>query len=475
MTNKEILLKEDNLCFVISPIGDSGTPTRSRSDLVLNQIIEPAAKRVGLQVLRSDTDRRPGLITSQIIRHLLNAKVVVADLTDHNANVFYELALRHAFRKPVIQLILKGQPIPFDAHGLRTIEYLLPADASSPEKISGILKTIQEAQDEVAEQIRAAISPDFEVESTVTIAAKLEDLTRSKTPESPSLQIMETILEQIGSLTKLINNMSKAVCKPEDLKDAVPPLIQNQIEKILKEYSDEVAVVKSVRQAGLRDIFKRRAVALQTFSTALDEETESIMVIGSSLKGLLQREEYKLVADKLNFKNNYIQVRFLLTHPIIADLRAKQEGRAPGEIGREIITSLKILKDWNIKSTNVKLYLGTPTCFAIKTNRSMLIDPYPYMSTSYDSPCFIFDRSFGGDPTHLGYFYDEFSSRHFGAWETELSVSISNYDQAISLFTNHLRNLGSGSEILLNHNLTNSLLPCNNINELLQKAKVVAK
>jgi hypothetical protein len=48
--------------------------------------------------------------------------MVVADLTDHNANVFYELAIRHAIRKPVVQLIELGQSIPFDVSPVRTIK-----------------------------------------------------------------------------------------------------------------------------------------------------------------------------------------------------------------------------------------------------------------------------------------------------------------------------------------------------------------
>jgi hypothetical protein len=440
--------KDEELCFVISPIGPGASNIRARSDFVLEEIIEPAAKDNGLKIMRSDADQRPGLITSQIIRHLLNAKMVVADLTDQNANVFYELALRHAFRRPVVQMILKGQAIPFDTHGLRTIEYALPDDASTPEKLREAFQIIEKARNDVSQQISAALSPNYEVESTVTLAARLEELTRSKTPESQTTQIMETILEQISSLNKSFQNMKSLVFRSEDVRDAVPALIQNQIESLFQAYSDEIGLTKLVRQAGLKGIFKRRAVALQMFASALDEEVESIMIIGSSLKGLLQRPEYKVYAEKLKFKNQYVQIRFLLTHPIIADLRAKQEGRAPGEIGRDIIRTLKVLDSWGVDPSNVRLYLGTPTCFGIKTSRYMLLNPYPFMSIGFDSPCFVFEHFAGGGPEYAGYFYDEFSSRHFGAWETELSVPITNFDHAISSiqqniddYSNDLNNL----------------------------------
>jgi len=59
--------------------------------------------------------------------------LVIADLTGSNPNVFYELAIRHGIRKPYIQMINKGERIPFDIKGIRTIEIDL-ADLDSVEK-----------------------------------------------------------------------------------------------------------------------------------------------------------------------------------------------------------------------------------------------------------------------------------------------------------------------------------------------------
>ena len=60
---------------------------------------------------------------------------------------------------------------------------------------------------------------------------------------------------------------------------------------------------------------------------------------------------------------------------------------------------------------NVRLYLGTPTCFAIKTTRQMLINPYPYISVSFDSPCLHVEYSITSGVDRPGYFFDEFNSR----------------------------------------------------------------
>src|SRR5437016_10492301 len=92
---------EEKTCFVISPIGDEGSEVRRRSDQVLKHIVRPAARKCGYSsIVRADQMSKPGLITAQVIQCLVNSNLVVADLTGHNPNVFYELAVRHAIRKP---------------------------------------------------------------------------------------------------------------------------------------------------------------------------------------------------------------------------------------------------------------------------------------------------------------------------------------------------------------------------------------
>lgn len=102
---------DKKICFVISPIGEEGSETRERSDKVLKYIICDSVEQLGYEVVRADKISEPGIITTQIIEHIIDSDLVIADLTDKNPNVFYELALRHAIRKPLIQMIMKGEII----------------------------------------------------------------------------------------------------------------------------------------------------------------------------------------------------------------------------------------------------------------------------------------------------------------------------------------------------------------------------
>ncbi|HEV3316484.1 MAG TPA: hypothetical protein VG488_05925 [Candidatus Angelobacter sp.] len=143
----------EKVCFVISPIGSPNSEVRERSDQLFRYIIKPAAEKHGLLPIRVDQEQRPGLITKDIIRHLLDDRIVIADLTDHNANVFYELAVRHACNKPTVQMILAGQNIPFDVAGMKTIYYGLD------------LESANDAQESLSKQIFAVLEPGFQVES----------------------------------------------------------------------------------------------------------------------------------------------------------------------------------------------------------------------------------------------------------------------------------------------------------------------
>lgn len=409
----------DKACFVISPIGEENSPERVRSDEVFELIISPAAERHGLRPFRADQMQTSGRqITSEVISQLLQARVVVADLTGPNANVFYELGIRHSAQLPVILLVEAGAPIPFNVHGLRVIPY----------SISGA--ETRKAREALWSQLRDVLDPNHRVYSPVETTVQLIRLSEG---QDPTRGLLQTMNAQLESLQTALQELRLNIMTPNQLRNALPAAYREQVHSLLGRYEREIELLQSVRQAGIKGVYHRRQFALKEFARSLDEEANEIMVIGSSLKGLLQQPEYKEIADKLRFKAKLpsFNVRLLLTHPIVADFRASQEKRNPTEIGNEILQSLRILKSWGIPSSNVKLYLGTPTCFAMKTTRAMLVNPYPYIAVSFESPCFLVEQAPEVQSGVSGYFFEEFNSRHFGAWDTDMAVQIHDYDATI--------------------------------------------
>lgn len=108
-------------CFVITPIGDDGTATRRAIDGLLDAVIIPTLRDLDLDVEVAHRIFKTGSISNQVVERLLEADLVVANLTELNPNVMYELAVRHAIRKPVVILADKATRLPFDVATERTI------------------------------------------------------------------------------------------------------------------------------------------------------------------------------------------------------------------------------------------------------------------------------------------------------------------------------------------------------------------
>jgi gamma-glutamylcyclotransferase (GGCT)/AIG2-like uncharacterized protein YtfP len=143
----------DKVCFIISPFGTEGSATRAKADELLAYVFRPAAQECGYEVIRGDELPRPGLITPQLIDSLLHAELVIADLTGQNPNVIYELGLRHASGRPVIQVTAGDDPLPFDIKDFRTIQISFPGETLGA-------KPAEEARTAVVRQMQALELPD---------------------------------------------------------------------------------------------------------------------------------------------------------------------------------------------------------------------------------------------------------------------------------------------------------------------------
>lgn len=151
----------DRICFYISPIGEEGSEHRQHADLFLGSIVEPALEEFGLTVVRADKIGKPGMITAQIIEHVLKSKLVIADLSYHNPNVFYELCLRHVCRLPTVQIIRRLDKIPFDLDQFRTIQI----DTTS---IFTMIPNLQIYKAEITTQVRTALKDPDSADNPVT-------------------------------------------------------------------------------------------------------------------------------------------------------------------------------------------------------------------------------------------------------------------------------------------------------------------
>ena len=208
-------MSENKTCFVIAPIGEPESDIRKRSDQILKHVIIPATKDCEYETLRADQISEPGIITSQVIQHIVEDPLVIADLTGQNPNVFYELAIRHALKKPLVQIIKKGEQIPFDVAVTRTIF----VDIHD-------LDSVEEAKINIVKQIKAVENDASDIDTPISVALDLELLRQSEKPEQRSLADM---VEAISDLRTSLISIDNRLQNPESL---IP---HQYIEYLLKE------------------------------------------------------------------------------------------------------------------------------------------------------------------------------------------------------------------------------------------------
>jgi len=128
------------LCFVLMPFGRKPAVGGALIDFdaVYREVISPAIEEAGFEPLRADEEMTGGIIHKPMFERLILCEFAVADLTTANANVFYELGVRHSVRpwSTILLFAAGGTQLPFDVAPLRAIPYHLsaegkPADAGA--------------------------------------------------------------------------------------------------------------------------------------------------------------------------------------------------------------------------------------------------------------------------------------------------------------------------------------------------------
>lgn len=137
-------------CFIIMPFG-------GWFDKYYLEIYIPAIEAAGFDAKRADDLYRPGNIVNDIWTYTKEATVLLADLTNKNPNVFYELGLAHAITKPAVLITASMEDVPFDLRSLRVIEY----DKNSPSWGEILQGKITKALKETLENPSNAIPPTF--------------------------------------------------------------------------------------------------------------------------------------------------------------------------------------------------------------------------------------------------------------------------------------------------------------------------
>ncbi|EGR1087482.1 hypothetical protein EFU56_18245 [Vibrio cholerae] len=191
MRKKESLVNnEKKKCFIVTPIGGDDSKTRRSADGLLNAVIKPVLNKMGFEVFVAHEIAKPGSITKQVVEHVLYDDLVLANLTELNPNVMYELAIRHCSGSPVVTLAESGTTLPFDISDERTIFYSNDM-AGAVDLIPKLEKSISEA---LTEQ-----EPDNPV-YRVAQSKVMRDITQPDDAQSYLLKRLDYIENSINDL-----------------------------------------------------------------------------------------------------------------------------------------------------------------------------------------------------------------------------------------------------------------------------------
>jgi hypothetical protein len=151
------------LCFVAMPFGvkPDGAGGSVNFDAVYEELIRPAVCAAGLEPLRADEEMGGGIIHKPMFERLILCDYAVADLTTANANVFYELGVRHALRPyTTVLLFAEGGRPAFDVAPVRAVPYRL-TKAGRPAEPEATRKALTERL--VEARNRSTDSPVFQL------------------------------------------------------------------------------------------------------------------------------------------------------------------------------------------------------------------------------------------------------------------------------------------------------------------------
>lgn len=200
-------------CFIISSIGDEGSEIRRLANEKFDLVFKPVLIKLGYDVIRADKIGSPGSISREIVSNVINSDLVIADISDGNPNVFYELAIRNAVKKPVIVFRKINQVMPFDIYDTHAIDI----DRSQPriwENAKNALRVHVVAAEKKPESASESILSSF----TIKLDAKKSD------PVDEIHYILKDIQQQVRNLSKIPPN------------DYV--LNDNRIQKIIQKSKD---------------------------------------------------------------------------------------------------------------------------------------------------------------------------------------------------------------------------------------------
>jgi tetratricopeptide (TPR) repeat protein len=268
------------LCFVLMPFGKKPSSIGSSIDFdsIYQDLIAPAINQGELEPLRADEEMTGGIIHKPMFERLILCEYAVADLTTANANVFYELGVRHAVRPwSTVLLFAKGSgQLPFDVAPLRAMPYQLTTEGKTADVAATKMELVKRLKEAKQAQNSAIDSPIFQlVEGFPEIDHTKTDVFRDR------VQYSAKVKEQIAASRKqgkeALLKLEKQLGDIESLESGV--VIDLFLSyRAVKGWPEMINLVQKMSPALANTVMVQEQLALALNRDANGEEAEKVLL-----------------------------------------------------------------------------------------------------------------------------------------------------------------------------------------------------
>lgn len=247
--------------FVLMPFDDAFTD-------IYESLIQTSFEQAGFRVYRADDIESQQNILRDIVTAIATADVVIADLTDSNPNVYYELGLAHALRKPVVLLTQDIGSVPFDLRSYRVIEY---------DTHFARFGDAQEKLGKIADQIAAGKTVFGNPVSD--FAPTTSQITDSGLPMPPKTKADETETDEPGFLDCMV--------EAEEGFQELARIIVRVGEHISEIGSVTEAAAPEIEEAGKNQNVRRARGILRSMGTEFQAHVDELRTLNTSFSDSL--------------------------------------------------------------------------------------------------------------------------------------------------------------------------------------------
>ncbi|MGE7185301.1 hypothetical protein ACQKKK_15215 [Peribacillus sp. NPDC006672] len=281
--------------FIVTPIGGDNTDIRRAAEGVIDAVIIPRLIEAGFNEGNISVAHRistAGSINKQLITRIIEDDLVIANLTKLNPNVMYELAIRHAIRKPVIQICENGTKLPFDIVDERTIFY--------SNDMQGVLELGEGLKKYIFESLK-----DDQPDNPIYRAIESQMIIQQSPPSE--INVNKYLIERLDSIENVVSNLNNSSFQNNRknemliqleldigaIKDVDPIEINTDISTILRDYGYKVG--KASIPSGNLEVGKVSKFLYYLHPYGNFESIISLRELETSLKVSVNNDNYRVV------------------------------------------------------------------------------------------------------------------------------------------------------------------------------------